>query len=66
MSVFSKIKDAEIVKREFTDKETGEVIGYERLAVTIVLDGKEETIDFAPPKSDKSALRLIRLADDVE
>lgn len=65
-SVFSKIKDAEIVEREFTDPDTHQIISYKRLAVTIVVAGEDEVIDFAPPKSDKGALRLMQLADDVE
>lgn len=63
-SILDKLKDVVIVDKEFTDQESGEIIEYKAVELTIEFDGDPEVITARLSKSEgKSAYRLITLAD---
>jgi len=65
ISILNKLADVVIEDREFTDRETGEVIEYKEVVLTVEFDGEPETINARLAKSEgKAAYRLIRLADE--
>lgn len=67
VSIFSKIKDISIEDKEFTNRETGEVIKYKRVVVDIEINGEANTIELIPPTAEgKSAYKVLALADDLE
>lgn len=64
-SILNKLADAVIVDQEFTDTETGEIIKYKTVELTIEFDGEPEVIVARLSKSEgKAAYRLITLADE--
>lgn len=66
-SIFKKVKDISIEEKQFTNKETGEVIEYKRIVVDIELDGKDDKVELVPPTAEgKSAYKVLALADDIE
>jgi len=63
----NKVKDLYVDNREFTNRDTGELIEYKRLAVVVDIDGAEEVLDFVPADSlGKAGFTLLRVADDVK
>jgi len=66
-SLLSKVKDIYQDNREFTNRETGELIEYKRLAIEVVLDGEVEVLEFVPSDAQgKAGYTLLRVADDVK
>jgi len=66
VSILNKLQDVTIEDREFTDKDTGEIIEYKEVLLHIAFDGEVETVGARIAKSEgKAAYRLIRLADEV-
>ena len=65
VSILNKLKDATIENKEFTDQESGEIIEYKQIELTISFDGEDETIVAKLAKNEgKAAYRLIQLADE--
>jgi len=66
-SIFTKVKDISIEEKQFTNKETGEVIEYKRVVLDIMLDGVADKVELVPPTAEgKSAYKVLALADDIE
>ena len=64
-SILNKLKEVTIEDKQFTDQETGEIINYKQLDLTISFDGEDEIIVAKIAKNEgKSAYRLIKLADE--
>lgn len=66
IDVTNKIKSIYVNELEFTSKDTGEIIGYSQLEFEVVIDGEDDILKFKAPQNDKSAYRVLKLADDVE
>lgn len=66
-SIFSKIKDVSIEDKQFTNRESGEVIEYKRVVLDIEINGQAEKVELVPPQAEgKSAYKVLALADDIE
>lgn len=66
-SLLNKIKDVFVDERSFTNRETGELIEYKRLAIVVDLDGEEGIVEFVPSDAQgKAGYTLLRVADDVK
>lgn len=66
-SIIDKLTDVTIEDREFTDRESGEIIEYKRIVLHVVLDGEPEIVEATVAKAEgKSAYKVLRLADKVE
>lgn len=65
-SVIDKLTDVTIEDREFTDRESGEIIEYKRIVLHIVVDGEPDVVEANVARAEgKSAYKVLRLADKV-
>jgi len=65
-SIITKIQDVTLEEREFTDRESGEVIEYKRVVLHVKLDGESDVVELTPASAEgKSAYKVLRLADEV-
>lgn len=66
IDVSNKIVKAEVTDKEFTNRETGEMIKYRRLIVTVNFGDEEEVIEFVPATAEgKAGYKLLIAADEV-
>lgn len=66
-SLLTKVKDIYVDERSFTNKESGELVEYKRLAIVVDLDGEEGIIEFVPSDAQgKAGYTLLRVSDDVK
>jgi len=66
LNVKNKVKNLYVDNRDFTNRESGELVEYKRLAVVVDIDGEETVLDFVPSDSlGKAGYTLLRVADDV-
>jgi len=67
VSIFTKLKDVTIEDKEFTNRETGEVIEYKRVVAHVSIGGDDEIVELVPANAEgKAAYKVLKLADDVE
>lgn len=67
LSILTKIADVTIEDKEFTNRDTGEVIDYKRVIIHVVLDGQEDKVELVPANAEgKSAYKVLKLADNLD
>lgn len=59
----SRLSRVFVDSREFTDKETGELVKYDRLVTEILVKGEPFTIESKLDRKDKAILSLADVVD---
>lgn len=64
ISRLDKLADVTVELREFTDKESGEIIEYTRLVLHISLNGEDEIVEFKSAEGT-AAYKLLKAAEKL-
>lgn len=67
VSILNKLSDVTIENKEFTNRETGELVEYKRIVLHVLIDGDEDIVETVPANAEgKSAYKVLKLADDLD